>query len=171
MPPRRPSHPPPPPPHVPAPRPSASATTSPSTADIAKLLECLISDPEDREFVARCIATEGPPHHRLASFVILTLLSQVVEKSGVPVAAEHDGYKIPFRLPPHLDRHNDEDALYPLRLARGAMQRVALNDARRADMLASAVVDGPPHHALANVAMVNLLHALVSHLEAKETSR
>ncbi len=169
MPPRRPSRPPPPP--VPPPRRSSSGLAGLVGAGaIAPLLAAWASDPEDRAFIARCIASEGPSHHRVASATILRLLALAVEAAGGAASArpEHDGFPVPFRLPPHLDRHADEDAQYPLRLSRRALERLAPPGSHELAALADAVTDGPAHHALANVVMVNLLEELIERLKSRD---
>lgn len=137
------------------------------TADIAALLEPWIEDEEDREFVARCIATEGPPHHRVATYALLRLLSDAVAASGGAVAVgDARGVPVRLRLPPHLER-DDDDARYPIQLPRRAIERLAPAGSREAETLVDALTDGPPHHALANVAMVCLLDSLLERLSAR----
>ena len=183
MPPRRSSNPPPPhhgPPHhgaphhgprsvPPARRSSAGLASLAGTAEIAALLAPLVPDEEDREFVARCIAPVGPSHHRVASFALLRLLSEALAAAGGPLPAPQDdeGIPVPFRLPPHLDRHADEDAHYPIRLPRRALDRLAPAGSREAETYADALTDGPAHHALANVAMASMLDALIARLSRK----
>ncbi len=137
-------------------------------ADIAPLLAPWLSDAEDREFVARCIATEGPIHHRVASVALIRLLGEALEAAGGAPAQESDrDIPVPFRLPPHLDRHGDEEARYPIRLSRRAVERLATNGSADVAALADAITDGPAHHALANVVMANLLGALLERLGQK----
>ncbi|MEZ4301157.1 MAG: hypothetical protein R3B70_39840 [Polyangiaceae bacterium] len=137
--------------------------------DVADLLAPFIRDDEDREFVARCIGTEGPAHHRIASLALLRLLSEALRAAGGPVpAAPEDGVPVPFRLPPHLDREADEEAHYPIRLPHRALARLAPEGSRDADLLADALTDGPAHHALANVVMATMLDALVERLKQKD---
>lgn len=124
-------------------------------------------DPEDRAFLARCIASEGPAHHRVASAAMLKLLALALEAAGGARTAgrpDEDDIAVPFRLPPHLERHADEDAQYPVRLSRRALERLAQPGSPELAALADALTDGPAHHALANVAMVNLIDALLDRL-------
>ena len=171
MPPRRPSRPPPPHHHHEPPSRVASSGLSTLAAPdgIAALLVPWLPDAEDRAFVARCIATEGPTHHRIASAALLRLLGLALEAAGgAEPGADVDGVAVPFRLPPHLERHADEDAQYPLKLPRRALERLAPAGSREAAAIADAMTDGPPHHALANVAMVCLLDALLERLSKKD---
>ncbi len=132
---------------------------------LAPHLAPLAQDPEDRAFLARCIAAEGPAHHRVASVALLKLLALALEAAGgAREPAPEGGFAVQFRLPPHLDRHADEDAQYPVRLSRRALERLAPPGSPELAALADALTDGPAHHALANVAMVNLLDALLDRL-------
>ena len=178
LPPRS-SRPPPPRPHghaqgpahraAPPPRPSSSMVAGTvAIDDVAALLVPLVPDPEDRDFVARCIAAEGPAHHRLASFALLKLLSLALEAAGGPGEPPDDLIPVPLRLPPHLGRHGDADAHYPISIPRRVLDRLAAPGSREAAVLASALTDGPPHHALANAAMVGLLDALLARLPRRE---
>lgn len=169
MPPRRSSRPPPPVRSVPPPRRSSAGLSSlVGSADVVALLAPFIADEEDREFVARCITSEGPTHHRVANVALLRLLSAALDAAGGPLAADRDdGVPVPFRLPPHLDRHADADAHYPIRLPRRALDRLAPPGSREADTFADALTDGPPHHALANVVMTAMLDALIERLSGK----
>lgn len=135
--------------------------------DVAVLLAPFVSDAEDLDFVARCIATEGPLHHRLASFALLKLLASAVEAAGGVGEPPSDGLPVPLRLPPHLDRGGDADAHYPITIPRRALSRIATPGSREASTLAAALTDGPPHHALANAAMVCMLDALLEGLSKK----
>lgn len=138
--------------------------------EVAALLHPWIDDDEDREFVARCIATEGPAHHRLASYALLKLASQALARAGgaLPGPLPEAGEAVPFRLPPHLERHGDAEAHYPIRLPQRAIARLAPEGSREAAALANAIIDGPAHHALANVALVCMLDALLARLAAKD---
>lgn len=136
--------------------------------DVAALLKPLVSDAEDLDFVARCIVTEGPLHHRLASFALLKLLALAMESAGARGEPAAEGLPLPLRLPPHLPRGDDADAHYPLTIPLRALSRLAPPGSREASALAAALMDGPPHHALANAAMVSMLDALIEHLSKKE---
>ena len=156
---------------MPPPRRSSAGLGALGGADaLASALAPWTPDPEDRAFVARCIASEGPAHHRAASVALLRLVALALEAAGGATEASRPdggGIPVPFRLPPHLDRHADEDAQYPLRLSRRALERLAPPGSPEIAALADALTDGPAHHALANVAMVNLLDALLDRLASK----
>jgi hypothetical protein len=95
-------------------------------------------DEEDRDFIARCITTEGPSHHRLASVALVRLLARAREAAGGPIEAELDGVPVRFRLPPHLDRHADAEAHYPIHLPRRALDQLAPAGSREAEAFADA---------------------------------
>lgn len=132
---------------------------------IATVLAPWLPDAAERDFVVRCILAEGPIHHRGASFALLALAAQVAERTGIDPHHEDIGIAVPMRLPPHLERP-DAPPDYPLRLDPGAVQRIAGGSTAVGRVLADAVTDGPPHHALANVALLNLLAAILRRLEA-----
>lgn len=100
---------------------------------------------------------------------LLRLLAGALSAAGAegPFPAG-EGPRVPFRLPPHLERAEDEDAHYPIHLPLRAIQRIAGDDPREVEAFADALTDGPPHHALANVLMVTMLDALIDHLAAKD---
>lgn len=157
------------PPRPPAPRASSRGSSSLASAkDVGALLVHWVRDDEDRAFVSRCIATEGPAHHRLASYALLKLLAQALDAAGGPTdPPPSEGARIPLRLPPHLDRHDEEEAHYPLTIPRRALARLAPEGSREAVLLVEALTDGPAHHALANAAMVCMLDALIERLTHK----
>lgn len=167
MPPRRPSHP--PPPAITRPRRSASGLDKLVAADeIAALLSPWLPDDEDRAFVARCITAEGPAHHRISSAALLRLLAMALDAAGgAPKDEGLEGVPVPFHLPPHLDRHADEDAHYPLKMPRRTLERLAPAGSREIAAVTDSLVDGPPHHALANAAMVCLIDALLERLSKR----
>lgn len=138
------------------------------------LLTPWIAEPAERAFVVRCIAAEGPIHHRGASYVLLALLGEALaaaparDRDPGAAAREEPTAPVPLRLPPHLQDHARGEREYPLRLPLQPLQRLAGAgagaDAAVAAM-ADALVDGPPHHALANAAMVCLLGELLARLQ------
>jgi hypothetical protein len=65
-----------------------------------------------------------------------------------------------MRLPPHL-AGTSADAAYPLALPLHALRELAGGDEARVDAMVDCLTDGPPQHALANVAMVALIEALL----------
>lgn len=110
--------------------------------------------------MARCLVGEGPLHHRGANYVLLSLLARAVQAhGGVPAPAE-GGVPVPMRLPPHLAEQADEGN-YPLQLPLRALRELAQGDAAQLAAMIDCLTDGPPQHALANVAMVALLEAMI----------
>jgi hypothetical protein len=154
--------PPPPPPHHPA---ASAAFIDPSRVDA--LLRPFVADPEARAFVVRCLLGEGPTHHRGSNFVLLSLLGQVLEKvGGAPEAPPGAQHPVPMRLPPHLAPEAGPQA-YPLGISRDALARLAASGSRDHEAMVACLCDGPPQHALANAAMVDLLQAILERLEAQ----
>lgn len=167
---RHPSHPPPPPRHHPRSASSSTIAAILQPDQLSALLAPFVPDPADRTFVVRCIAAEGPVHHRGASAALLRLLGLALEAAGgAPPAggAEGEGAPVPLRLPPHLAVGATEDTHYPLRMPTAALERLAPAGSPEMAALIDCLVDGPPHHALANAAMVCLLGALLARLEAR----
>ncbi len=69
-----------------------------------------------------------------------------------------------LRLPPHLaPRDGDHD--YPLRMPVAPLERLAPRGSPELDALLDCLLDGPPHHVLANVAMVCMIDALFAGLQ------
>lgn len=152
-------------------------------------LQPLMPDAGDRAFVLRCLVGEGPMHHRGANYVLLALLAQAVQARGsvaavpaptpvpsptptlsganpaavAPATGAHPRVAVPMRLPPHL---SDQVArgTYPLSLPTAALSALAGGDAAQVQAMVDCLTDGPPQHALANVAMVALLEQLLSPL-------
>ena len=132
--------------------------------DIESLLVPWLPDATDRAFVARCIVDEGPIHHRGASYAVLRLLGLALAAAGGPVGPAGEAAPIALRLPPHLRRgHDDEN--FPLGVPLAALERLAARDSPAFTALLDCLRDGPPHHALANAAMVCLLGALLERLD------
>jgi len=155
------------PPHAPPhARPAANATfVDPARVDL--LLAPFVKDPASRAFVVRCLLGEGPTHHRGSNFVLLSLLGQVLEKvGGAPEGALDAEHPVPLRLPPHLAREAGPQS-YPLGLSGAALERLAPKGSRDHESMVDCLCDGPPQHALANAAMVDLLHAVLLRLEAR----
>lgn len=136
---------------------------------LSELLSPWIPDAQEREFVVRCIAKEGPVHHRQASYALFMLLGEVLERlGGAPDVDPHEGVAVPLRLPPHARNHMDAQAresTYPLRLPTAALERIAPKAIRAQEAFTSALLDGPPHHALANAGMVCLLQGILRRLD------
>lgn len=144
--------------------PSSAITGFVDQARIDALLAPWVPDDAARAFVVRCILGEGPAHHRGASFVLLALLGQLVERLQAR-GASHEGAPVPLRLPPHLAEDHDDDA-YPLTLPTRALERLAPKGSRELEAMIDCLTDGPPHHALANAAMVALLDALLERTDS-----
>jgi hypothetical protein len=124
---------------------------------IEEALRPYIPADEDRQFIVRCLLREGPEHHRGANYILLSLLGLLAAESP-PSATE--GVPVPMRLPPHLAQN--EEASYPIQLPLRVLDRLApRGSAEQAEML-GCVTDGPPQHALANVAMLCLLDTLLA---------
>src|SRR5690606_9515312 len=83
--------------------------------------------------------------------------------AGGPVSTPGPAAPIALRLPPHLRRgHADEN--FPLGVPLAALERLAPQGSPAFTALLDCLRDGPPHHALANAAMVCLLGALLERL-------
>jgi hypothetical protein len=156
---------------------------------LSALLEPWLPDATDRAFIVRCIALEGPIHHRGASYALLRLLgaalaeasaaddsrpggatSDAAERATPPDHADGGAYiDVPLRLPPHLSTQA-ADAHYPLRMPTAPLERLAPRGSQEFEALIECLLDGPPHHALANAAMVCLLDALLRTLRAATPS-
>lgn len=156
-----------PPPHPPHERhvPSSAISGFVDAGRLDALLAPWIPDERDRAFVVRCIAFEGPAHHRGANYVLLRLLGEILDRlpgAGPPVAGP--GFEVPIRLPPHLAQEAGPGA-YPLALPAAPMERLAGRGSRELEAMVDCLTDGPPQHALANVAMVNLMSEILARLE------
>lgn len=146
---------------APVPPTAIRALLSPERLD--PLLAAIVPDPADRAFVSRCILEQGPIHHRGASFALLSLVAALLERTGgfpdkLPAGAT---VAVPLRLPPHLAPERDEDAVYPLQMPLTPLEAIAPRGTPAFDALADCLLDGPPHHALANAALVCALGALL----------
>lgn len=159
------------PPHPAQPRPPHGLPASRvlefvDDAALDAALAPLLPQAGDRAFVLRCLVGEGPIHHRGANYVLLQLLLQALKARGqTPVAPAGDVAAVPMRLPPHL-RPAEEATDYPLPLPLSALRRLASGDEQRLAAMVDCLTDGPPQHALANVAMVALLQALIGPADA-----
>jgi len=145
------------------PRPTSASPASGQRAEIEALLAPWLPEKVDRAFVARCIVDEGPIHHRGASYALLRLLGLALAAVGGPPAARGETAPIALRLPPHL-RRGHEDENFPLGVPLAAIERLAPRGSAAFDHLLECLCDGPPHHALANAAMVSVLDALLTRL-------
>ncbi|MCC6620900.1 MAG: hypothetical protein IT385_06580 [Deltaproteobacteria bacterium] len=134
-----------------------------------RALARFVPDAHDRAFVVRCIAEEGPVHHRGASYALIALLGLALDAAGGPLEAAPDGprARVPMRLPPHLQRREDGEHDFPLSLPLAPLERIAPAGSRELEALVDHLTDGPPHHALANAAMVSILGALLERLERR----
>ncbi|WP_231864580.1 hypothetical protein [Sorangium cellulosum] len=134
-------------------------------ARLDALLAPWMPDAEERAFVVRCIVGEGPVHHRGASYTLVCLLGLLLEELGPPEGGAPSGESlpVPIRLPPHLARGSEHD--YPLAIPLAPLTRLAPKGSPELAALVDCLTDGPPHHALANAAMVCLLDALFARAE------
>lgn len=150
-----------PPPHHARPSPTADRDRGPLERALAEVVPV----PRDRAFVLRCILDEGPPHHRGASYALLRVLAEALERAGgvPPSLTERRAVPLRMRLPPHLGRAHDDDD-YPLGLPTAALDEL-FGEGRARDELVAALSDGPPHHALANAAMMWLVEALLLRID------
>jgi hypothetical protein len=164
MPPRPPKPPPSRPHHRRAPAQGLSGFVDERAIDA--VLAPFVPSAPARAFVLRALLREGPAHHRGANFVLLRLLGLVAERLG---ATGVSGEVLPFamRLPPHLEGDAD-DATWPLGVPARALARLATPGSREHETMFDCVTDGPPQHAVANVAMLTLLEAVLERLEARE---
>ncbi|WP_437730152.1 hypothetical protein [Sorangium sp. So ce1335] len=145
--------------HAPLPSSVVSALIRPERLDA--LLAPWMPDAEERAFVVRCIVGEGPVHHRGASYTLVCLLGLLLEELGPSQeggAPAGESLPVPIRLPPHLARGDDHD--YPLSIPLAPLTRLAPKGSPELAALVDCLTDGPPHHALANAAMICLLDAL-----------
>jgi hypothetical protein len=134
----------------------------------AKLIAPWVPDADDRAFVVRCIFDEGPAHHRGANWIILTLLGQLADRLGGPAPSNGEpSLAVPMRLPPHLKREGDQEGDFPLHIPIRALERLAKQGTPEFDAMVDCLTDGPPHHALANAAMVCLISLLLDRAEAR----
>lgn len=149
-------------------RAAASAIALVLDADrLTRILEPWVPDAGERTFLVRCIIGEGPIHHRGASYALIAMAGAIAERLGVSAPRpDQEGITVPMRLPPHLERPDQEPPVYPLQLDPSGLDHLANGKEGIRQVLADAVTDGPPHHALANVALLNLLAAILRRVEA-----
>lgn len=89
----------------------------------------------------------------------MLLLLEALLRRLPPPAGEPAGpaVPVPMRLPPHVAEEIDpRDGHYPLAMPTGALQDLGLSPGE-VDALVDCLLDGPPHHALANAVMVAML--------------
>lgn len=134
--------------------------------DIEPLLAPWLPDPVDRAFVARCIVDEGPIHHRGSNYALLRLLGLALAAVGGAGPQGGDVAPVSLRLPPHLRRGAEEEN-FPLGVPMAAIERLAPRGSPAFVALLDCLRDGPPHHALANAAMVCMLGALIERLSGE----
>ncbi len=126
---------------------------------ISAALAPWVPDDADREFVVRVILDEGPAHHRGSSYVLLALLAELVRRQVPSPGPAEAGEPVRMHLPPHVSAH--VDGTYPLALQLEPIRALAPEDPSAQRAFVECLVDGPPHHALANAACVALLGALL----------
>lgn len=130
---------------------------------LEQLLAPLVPDEADRAFIVRCVIGEGPAHHRGANYVLLSLLAKALEACGAELKPlQGRTVPVPMRIPPHLA---DEGAppTFALELPLAPLEELTGHDPdpRPLAAMIDCLTDGPPQHALANVAMVALLGRLL----------
>jgi hypothetical protein len=149
---------------------STSAIVSFIAAEpIDKLLRLFVPDAADRKYLLRCLLEQGPAHHRGANFVLLSLLSQVIDR--LPTATKQsdshsesvNAIPIPMRLPPHLSE-SSPDRFFPLQLHPLPVHQMPGATEQHVAAMVDCLIDGPPQHALANVLMVNLIARILDAL-------
>lgn len=165
---RHPRHHPPPPHHGRSPTSAVAAIIQPDR--IERLLEPYVPDHEERAFVVRCMVGEGPIHHRGASYTLLVLLGSLLDRAAPPAPAPDDTetVPVPLRLPPHTAPRDDGDHHYPLQMPLAPLTRLAPKGSPELTAIIDCLLDGPPHHALANAAMVCLIDALLQREAARD---
>lgn len=131
--------------------------------EVDALLAPWLPDRTDRAFVVRCLVEEGPIHHRGASYALLRLIGLALAAVGGPGPVRDESAPIPLRLPPHL-RGRGGDGDFPLGVPLEVIERLAPRGSKEFAALLDCLRDGPPHHALANAAMVCMLGALLDKL-------
>lgn len=131
---------------------------------IEALAEPFLPDPEQRAFVLRCILDEGPLHHRGDNYVLLRLLGEVLHRLPPPamLPAAGPSHPVPMRIPPSHQGPGEARA-YPLGIP---LAPLALLGPGTQGVFAECLADGPPHHALANALMLQLLQAILARLDA-----
>lgn len=119
----------------------------------------VVPDARDRAFVLRCILSEGPRHHRVASWALLRLLAEILAELGGadPRTLERASEPLDMRLPPSVAASSD-DAEFPIGVPTPMLR--AVMDRAEADLALECLREGPAHHALANAAMAWLLQAI-----------
>ncbi len=149
--------------------PTSAIRTLLSPERIDPLFAPFIPAPADRAFVSRCILEQGPIHHRGANFALLAIVAALLERTGgipdKPPAGET--VAVPLRLPPHLAPEHDEDNAYPLHMPLAPLEVIAPKGTPAFDALVDCLLDGPPHHALANAALVAALGSLLERFPAR----
>lgn len=166
MPPHQPHH----PPHHHDFAPPKAIRTLLAPERLEPLLAPFIPDAADRAFVSRCILEQGPIHHRGANFALLALVAALLERTGGFPDEPPSGktVAVPLRIPPHLAPRDDGDSEYPLRMPLAPLEAIAPQNSPGFDALVDCLLDGPPHHALANAALVCALGTLLERFPPKD---
>jgi hypothetical protein len=136
---------------------------------ISTLVAAYAPDPAACAFIVRCILDEGPIHHRGDNFVLLALLGEVLDRLPPAVGGEpREGafFPVQMRIPP-AHHATSEPKTYPLSIPQAPLALLDGGDPARRSTLAECLADGPPHHALANAMMVNLLHTILQRLPVR----
>jgi hypothetical protein len=135
-------------------------------ARIDRVLSAIVTDPDDRAFLRRCMLDEGPAHHRGDNYVLLALLGEVLARLPAGTTADTPQQPLTMRLPP-VHQSAAAPKTYPIGFPTDAVELVAGGDPARRDVLLACLGDGPAHHAVANAAMVGLLHQILHRLGAE----
>lgn len=137
----------------------AAASASAAIFDLGRIAAILapwLPDQGERDAIVGCILGEGAGRRRGASYALLALAGEIARRVGFEAQCEDRGIPVPCQDGPEC----------PLLLDPGAMPRVAGGSAAAGRALSGAVTDGPPQHVLADVALLNLLTAILRRLEA-----
>jgi len=149
-------------PHAPPGRhvPSSAVSAFIDRSRLDRALSPWVPDAADRAFVVRCLVDEGPAHHRGANYVLLSLLAELAGAAPADIANQ-PSVPVPMRLPPGAAHAGSEQGSFPIRLPTALLERLAPAGSVAQDAMIDCLTDGPPQHALANVATVCLLSALL----------
>jgi hypothetical protein len=141
-----------------------------SETTLASALALIVPEPEDAAFVARCILGEGPAHHRAASWALVSMAAELARRLGAAASPSQgeDSVPVALRLPPHL--RSGDDGVFPLAMPLAPLRAVLAGE-RDVEAIADALVDGPPHHALANAALVAIFDRISRRLGELEAER
>ncbi len=148
--------------------------------DIDAVLERVVDDARDREWLLRCILDAGPAHHRGANFVLLALLGAVLDRlppaTDTPARDPARVARVPMRFPAHggphhaAHEHDADDGFFPIGVPAEVLDQLAPAGSREQAAMLDCLTDGPPQHALANAAIVQLLGEIFARLPDREAA-